>query len=138
MDKLQITEEDDAMKLEKFYYWKKVTYDRDPNHYGDKFIQLAMNAEIESGSFDLEQAYEEYNVRYGGEQGHSILIPREGETLLAVDGAFGERTSAVVECFQNYKQIGIDGIVGPITFDNLMDEHYKLFTKVQLEWSRLS
>jgi peptidoglycan hydrolase-like protein with peptidoglycan-binding domain len=131
-----IIEEDDGMKLEQFYYWRKANYTRDEGRYGVKFIQSAMNNEIAGGNISLADAYEHYNEKYDADDERSLLTLREGEKDLSVDGAFGERTGAVVEEYQRYKKIVVDGIVGPVTFDNVMDENYKTFTKVQLDWGR--
>jgi peptidoglycan hydrolase-like protein with peptidoglycan-binding domain len=43
-----------------------------------------------------------------------------GFTSLAVDGIFGPRTQAAVRSFQSRFRIGVDGIVGPITWNTLV------------------
>jgi murein L,D-transpeptidase YcbB/YkuD len=39
--------------------------------------------------------------------------------LLSVDGAFGPLTANAVKDFQKKKKIGVDGVVGPVTWHNL-------------------
>ena len=43
-----------------------------------------------------------------------------GFTSLAVDGIFGPQTQAAVQSFQAQFKIGVDGIVGPITWNTLL------------------
>jgi len=43
-----------------------------------------------------------------------------GFTSLAVDGIFGPQTQAAVQSFQARFHIGVDGIVGPITWNTLL------------------
>jgi peptidoglycan hydrolase-like protein with peptidoglycan-binding domain len=43
-----------------------------------------------------------------------------GFTSLAVDGIFGPQTQAAVQSFQARFKIGVDGIVGPITWNTLV------------------
>lgn len=40
---------------------------------------------------------------------------------LSVDGSFGPKTFAAVKCFQTAKKIGVDGIVGPQTWQTLLE-----------------
>jgi len=139
---------DTSMLLEEFYYWRKVTFKRDPDKYGVKFIQLAMNnymdQTLDGEDFTLGQAFENYNKKYTDpnssdyDQTRSVLTWNGTDWFIRVDGDFGQKTCAVVEEFQRFKNIDDDGIVGPITFDNLMDENFKTFTKVQLDWARNS
>jgi peptidoglycan hydrolase-like protein with peptidoglycan-binding domain len=140
--------EEEAMKLEQFYYWRKVAYNRDPDKYGVKFIQEAMNnhmtQKLDAEDFFLQDAFEAYNEKYTYthspeyDPDRTAITLEEGEQFLKVDGDYGEKTAAVVEEYQRFKNIDDDGIVGPITFDNIMDENYKTFTKVQLDWARNS
>jgi peptidoglycan hydrolase-like protein with peptidoglycan-binding domain len=43
-----------------------------------------------------------------------------GFTKLAVDGIFGAKTKAAVKTFQKKWKIGVDGIVGPVTWNTLI------------------
>ncbi|WP_414552036.1 peptidoglycan-binding domain-containing protein [Anabaena sp. CCY 0017] len=38
---------------------------------------------------------------------------------IRVDGAFGPLTETAVKAFQNQRNVGVDGVVGPVTWQNL-------------------
>jgi len=138
--------EESSMKLEKFYYWLKKNFSRDPKYYGVKFIQDAMNTyldqTLDGEQFTIGQAFDNYN-KYrvdpespGHDENATELIWDGTEWYLAVDGGFGQKTRAVVEEFQRFKEIILDGIVGPQTFDSLMKENFKKFANMQTDWMR--
>lgn len=49
----------------------------------------------------------------------------ENGARLKVDGQFGTRTNAAVKAFQRQKNLKVDGVVGPITFDVLTGKKKK-------------
>ncbi|WP_426361901.1 peptidoglycan-binding domain-containing protein [Streptomyces sp. E-08] len=53
----------------------------------------------------------------------SLLDAKRGSGL-AVDGAFGPGTDAAVRAFQSHAGLGADGVVGPVTWKNLL-WHYE-------------
>lgn len=141
-------EEEDMFKLEEFYYWRKLHYRRDPDCRGVELIQEAMNRhmdqKLDGEDFTIGQAFENYNKKYcepespNYEGARSKLIWDGTAWFLKVDGVFGEKTAAVVEEYQRFKGIDVDGIVGPMTFDNIMDDNSNVFMKMLLEWMRVS
>ncbi|MDB9372945.1 peptidoglycan-binding domain-containing protein [Nodularia sphaerocarpa] len=46
------------------------------------------------------------------------LLVSNGYTV-RVDGSFGPLTETAVKAFQNQRRVGVDGIVGPVTWQNL-------------------
>lgn len=59
-----------------------------------------------------------------GDQAHPVptlqyLLRAHGATLV-VDGTFGPKTHAAVDSFQKSKSLGVDGIVGPLTWNALI------------------
>jgi murein L,D-transpeptidase YcbB/YkuD len=72
-----------------------------------KTVQNALNI-IRSNN-----VYSFYGYTYSS---HCSTLARAS---LAVDGQFGSRTQAMVKCFQSWKGISADGVVGPITWGKL-------------------
>jgi peptidoglycan hydrolase-like protein with peptidoglycan-binding domain len=52
----------------------------------------------------------------------SILnVKTEAETDLATDGIFGPKTDEAVRSWQQARQLDVDGIVGPLTWTDLLE-----------------
>ena len=84
---------EDDMKLEKFYYKNKVTYNRDTKKAGVKFIQTVV-----------------------------IVDP---------DGKWGTITDTAVKDYQEDFDLDIDGIVGPLTFREMMKTDPEAYIDLQ-------
>ena len=52
----------------------------------------------------------------------ALLALRKFKNVGNIDGDFGPRTQAMVNAFQDWAGIEIDGIIGPETWEKLMDE----------------
>jgi peptidoglycan hydrolase-like protein with peptidoglycan-binding domain len=65
--------------------------------------------QVQNGSSGSAVAAVQHNLRFA-----------YGFTSLAVDGKFGPATTAAVRSFQAKFKIGVDGIVGPITWNTLV------------------
>ncbi|MFC9588844.1 penicillin-insensitive murein endopeptidase [Streptomyces sp. NPDC056944] len=55
----------------------------------------------------------------------SLLDAKRGSGL-AVDGAFGPGTDSAVRAFQSHAGLGADGVVGPVTWKNLLWHYEKI------------
>jgi len=84
---------EDDMKLEKFYYKNKVTYNRDTKKAGVKFIQTVVNVDP--------------------------------------DGKWGAITDTAVRNYQENFDLDIDGIVGPLTFREMMKTDPEAYIDLQ-------
>ena len=89
---LPIIEEGD-MKLEKYYYEKKVTYGRDKSKAGVKFIQTVVGVKP--------------------------------------DGLWGPITDEAIKNYQADFDLEVDGIVGPLTFREMMKTHEEAYVDLQ-------
>lgn len=77
--------------------------------------------------FDERWTISGYPLTRRGARGIYVCILQDGLTTLGyntggLDGVFGTRTESSVREYQNRKNIGVDGIVGNVTWRNLMED----------------
>lgn len=77
--------------------------------------------------FDERWTISGYPLTRRGARGIYVCILQDGLTTLGystggLDGVFGGKTESAVREYQNRKNIGVDGIIGNVTWRNLMED----------------
>ena len=54
-----------------------------------------------------------------GDKGQEVKRIQRALGNVAVDGVFGPKTESAVQDYQRWHSLSVDGVVGPITRDNL-------------------
>lgn len=85
-----------------------------------------------TGTFDAEtwqticDDFETHPLRQGDKSWKVNAVQQalytDGDQSVNIDGRFGPQTTAAVKAFQKKQKIGVDGIVGPLTFRALVTD----------------
>ncbi|HTE57658.1 MAG TPA: peptidoglycan-binding domain-containing protein [Verrucomicrobiae bacterium] len=53
--------------------------------------------------------------------GANRLYPNSNWSIIGEDGKYGGQTAAAVSAYQGYMRISADGVVGPVTWEKMLD-----------------
>lgn len=81
-----------------------------------KFVEACKDTIVRRGD---RGAVVEFLQTQLDKDGHRLT--RQGKPGAGIDGAFGKMTDQAVRQFQRDEGLAVDGIVGPVTWDTLMD-----------------